>query len=65
MSPLTLAGAMVGTFPIGMRNVDGIVRSAGTIHDFVVFLASRVATKGSCISRLEIFGLMKVKSYLT
>lgn len=65
MSPLTLAGAIVGSFSVGMPSVDGIIRSTRTIHDFVVFLASRVATKGSRISRLEIFGLMTVRSCLT
>lgn len=65
MAPLTLAGAMVGNFLVGMRRVNGIIRSARTIHDFVVFLASRVATRGSCISRLEMFGLMKVRGFLT
>lgn len=50
---LTLARAIVDTFPAGIPGVDGIIRSARTIHDFVVFLASRVATKGSRISKLE------------
>lgn len=52
-SKLTLTGASIGISHTGIASVNGVIRSSGTIHDFIVFLASRVATTEKCISRLE------------
>ena len=43
----------MGISRTGISSMNGVIRSSGAIHDFIVFLASRIATKESCISRLE------------
>ncbi len=53
-SKLTLTGASIGIPHTGISRVNGIIRSSGAIHDFVIFFASWIAAKESCISRLEI-----------
>lgn len=53
-SKLTLAGAIVRISYIGIPSVNGVIRSARAIHDFVVFLASRITAQESSISRLNI-----------
>lgn len=53
-SELALTGASASITRVGISSLNGVIRSPGAIHDFIVFLASGIATKGSCISRLEI-----------
>ena len=55
-SMLALAGACASIACVGICSLNGVIRSPGAIHDFIVFLASGIATKESCISRLEIKG---------
>ena len=53
---LALTGARVSIACVCMSRLNGVVGLPGTIHDFIVFLASGIATKESCISRLETKG---------
>lgn len=50
----TLTGANVGVSHVDLSGMNGVIRSSGAIHHFIVFLVSRIATQESCISRLEI-----------
>ena len=56
VSGLALTGASAGIACVGISSLNGVIRSPGAIHDIIVFLASGIATKESCISRLEIKG---------
>lgn len=50
----TLTGANVGVSYVDLSGMNGVIRSSGAIHNFIIFLVSRIATQESCISRLEI-----------
>ena len=53
---LALTGASASIACVDITRLNGVIRSPGAIHNFIVFLASGIATKESCISRLETKG---------
>ena len=53
-SVLALTGTSASIACVGISTLNRVIRSPGAIHDLIVSLASGIATKESCISKLEI-----------